>query len=327
MVQHSSSRKKALLEQIQNGMTYALSTEADTDQTMSSSPMLVSIPFPKRGYASRKRTQRSDDRPSKKIRKLENENRKLQRKSEFLRKKISRSSKKKENSSTPNSKTNKLIRRTGINPRDASEIKNILCLPKLYLVRYGKPEKKNSKQSIRSVISGKILRKYMLIHYAARRTNTDRRKLSKGLSKVINPNKSKRGFEPNLYKAVINFYNRHDVLPHSTENATPKKVKQGKPCIQKRVLNDYLSNLHQKFVSEHTNMSCSFTSFTRMRPKNFVLAKFANRRTCPCTQHQSYALKLEMLRKYAGIPANPEAFVKYSYQKISSIMVNIKQQS
>ena len=206
--------------------------------------------------------------------------------------------------------------------------KNSYFLLKLYLVRYGeaRKEKKNSKQSIRSVISGKILRKYKLIHHAARRTNTDWRKLSKGLSKVINPNKSKRGFEPNLYKAVINFYNRDDVLPHSTENATPKKVKQGKPCIQKRVLNDYLSNLHQKFVSEHTNMSCSFTSFTRMRPKNFVLAKFANRRTCPCTQHQSYALKLEMLRKYAGIPANPEAFVKYSDQKISSIIDNIKQQ-
>ena len=126
--------------------------------------------------------------------------------------------------------------------------KNSYFLLKLYLVRYGeaRKEKKNSKQSIRSVISGKILRKYKLIHHAARRTNTDWRKLSKGLSKVINPNKSKRGFEPNLYKAVINFYNRDDVLPHSTENATPKKVKQGKPCIQKRVLNDYLSNLHQK---------------------------------------------------------------------------------
>ena len=35
-VQRSSDRKKALLEQIQNEMSYAsLSTEADTDQTMS----------------------------------------------------------------------------------------------------------------------------------------------------------------------------------------------------------------------------------------------------------------------------------------------------
>ena len=48
-VQRSRDRKKTLLEQIQNEMSYAcLSTEADTDQTMLPSPMIVSIPFPKR---------------------------------------------------------------------------------------------------------------------------------------------------------------------------------------------------------------------------------------------------------------------------------------
>ena len=55
MVQRSHDRKKALLEQILNEVSYASSlTEADTDQTMSPSPMLVSIPFSKRGEASRK---------------------------------------------------------------------------------------------------------------------------------------------------------------------------------------------------------------------------------------------------------------------------------
>ena len=34
-----------------------------------------------------------------------------------------------------------------------------------------------------------------------------------------------------------------------------------------------------------------------------------------------------MLRKYPGIPTNPEAFVKCSDQKISSIIDNIKQQN
>ena len=87
-VQRSRDRKKALLEQIQNEMSYASSsTEADTDQTMSPSPMLVSIPFPKRGKASRKRKRRSDDRLYKKIRKLENEKGKFQRKYESFEKK------------------------------------------------------------------------------------------------------------------------------------------------------------------------------------------------------------------------------------------------
>ena len=193
-------------------------------------------------------------------------------------------------------------------------------------IREAGKEEKNSKQNIRSVISGKILRMYKLIHYAAKRTNTDRRKLSKELSEVINPNISKRGFEPNPYKAVINFYNHDDVSTTLPGKRDASKVKQGKPRIQKRVLKDCLSNLHQKFVSEHTNMWCSFTSFARMRPKNFVPVNFANRRTCLCTQQQNYALKLKMLRKYTGISKNPEAFVKYSDQKISSITDNIKQQ-
>ena len=195
------------------------------------------------------------------------------------------------------------MRRVGINPRDAPEIQKQLLFAETLSseIRKAGNEKKNSKQSIRSVISSKILRKYKLIHYAARRTN---RKLSKGLNKVINPNKSKRGFKPNLYKAVINFYNRDDVSTALPGKRDAKKVKQGKPRIQKRVLINYLSNLHQKFVSEHTNMSCSFTSFARMRSKIFVLANFADMRTCLCTQHQNYALKLKMLRKYKIIPTN-----------------------
>ena len=216
-----------------------------------------------------------------------------------------------------------MIRRARINTRDAPEIKkNSSCLPKLYLVWYGKPEKKNSKQSIRSVISGKILRKYKLIHHAARRTNTDWRKLSKGLSKVINPNKSKRGFEPNLYKAVINFCNRDNVSTALCGKRDTKKVKQGKPRIQKWLLNDYSSNLHQKLVSEHTNMSCSFTSFARMRPKNIVVTNFANRRTCLYKQHQNYALKLKMLRKNKCIPTSPKAFVKIIRNQSPENLVN-----
>ena len=149
--------------------------------------------------------------------------------------------------------------------------------------------------------------------------------ISKVKSKVVNPTKSKRGFELKLYKTVVDFYYRDDVSTAFPGKRDAKKDKQGKPRIQKRVLNDYLSNPHQKFVSEHIHMSCSFTSFTRMRPKNFVLVNFVNRRTCLRTQHQNFALKLKMLKKYAPVPTNPETFVKYSDQKISSITDDIQQ--
>ena len=121
-VRRSRDRKKTLLEQIRNESSYASSTtDGDTDGTLS--PMLLAIPFPKRGEASRKRKRRSDNRLYKKIRKLEN-------------------------------------------------------------------EKKNLK-SIRSVISGKKCQKYKLIRYAATKTNTDRRKLSKVKEQGDKPHKIK----------------------------------------------------------------------------------------------------------------------------------------
>ena len=98
---------------------------------------------------------------------------------------------------------------------------NSSFLAKLYLVRYRKPESRK-KIVNRAFVQWSVARFCGSIHYAARRTNTDQRKLSKGLSKVINPNKSKRGFDLNLYKAVISFYNRYTFLPHSLENVTPK---------------------------------------------------------------------------------------------------------
>ena len=50
----------------------------------------------------------------------------LEEKRVSSKKNLSIFSKKKENSSTPNSKTNKLMRRAGINTRDAPEIKKKL---------------------------------------------------------------------------------------------------------------------------------------------------------------------------------------------------------
>ena len=71
------------------------------------------------------------------------------------------------------------------------KFKNSCILPKLYLVRYGTPESRRkivNKAFVQWSVA-RILRKYKLNDYAWRRTNTDRRKLSKGLNKVINPKK------------------------------------------------------------------------------------------------------------------------------------------
>ena len=105
--------------------------------------MIVSIPFPKRVEASRKRKRRSDDRFYKKIAKLENERKKLKQKYNSLREKIARRSKKKENSSTSNSKTTNMMRAAGIPPEDALDTqKNNYFPQKRYPEKYKKQEKR-----------------------------------------------------------------------------------------------------------------------------------------------------------------------------------------
>lgn len=162
-VQRSRDRKKALLlEQMTSESSYASSTTTDVNTDGTMSPMVVSIPFPKKGEASRKRKRRSDDRLYKKITKLEKERKKLKTKCESLQKKISRSSRRKENAiSTPNTKTNKMLRTAEINSVNAPEIRKQLLFAETLSseIREAGKERKNRKTGIRSMISGKILRK------------------------------------------------------------------------------------------------------------------------------------------------------------------------
>ena len=169
---------------------------------------------------------------TKKIAKLENERRKLKQKCNSLRKKIARRSRKKENSSTLNRKTTNMMRAAGILPEDAPDIKKQLLFAETISreIQEAGKEKKNRKQSIRSMVSGNILNKYRLIRYTATKTNTDQRKLSKVKSKVVNQTKSKRGFEPKLYKTVVDFYYRDDVSIALPGKRDAKKSNKGSPA-------------------------------------------------------------------------------------------------
>ena len=123
---------------------------------------------------------------------------------------------------------------------------------------------------------------------------------------------------------IIGTYNVSTTL-HGKRDT--KKVKRKRKLVEKRVLNNYLHHLYEKFMSENIEIPCSFLTFARMRPNNFVLANFANRKTCLCTQHQNLALKLKMLKKYKPVPTNHEAFAKFTDEKIISILGSINEKS
>ena len=174
--------------------------------------------------------------------------------------------------------------------------------------------------------------------------------MGKETPKVLHVTRNKCGFDPDVYKQVIEFYHRDDVstpLP-GKKDAKSVKVKQRKRVkIQKRTLNDYLSNLFQKLIAEKPFIKLSFATFPRMRPANFMLANFVNRRSCLCTQHQNLALKLKMLKKKnKAVPSHPDVFRKtfqtqeditnifkkcdvkqFSYEQWKKVPVTIKSKS
>jgi hypothetical protein len=54
---------------------------------------------------------------------------------------------------------------------------------------------------------------------------------------------------------------------------------------QKKILNDYTHNLHEKFRMENPEIRVSRATFYNARPKYLLLANFASRRTCLCSRH------------------------------------------
>ena len=162
-VRRSRARKKALIEKIFEDNESCAT--AHTDKNFS--PVMVSLQFPKRGEASRKRKRRSDDRLHKKIAKLRKEKQQLSRKCDSLRKKLTRSSSTAKINYEKLRKTMKMMKNTGINPYNASQTQKQLLFAETISkeIQEAVNEKKNKKENIRTLISGKILKKYTLLQY------------------------------------------------------------------------------------------------------------------------------------------------------------------
>ena len=77
------------------------------------------------------------------------------------------------------------------------------------------------------------------------------------------------------------------------------------------MLNDYLENLHVKFLAENPALQLSYTRFTRMRPKEIILVSYSSRKPRLCEKHQNFSLKLMPLKRMNLInTSNPDVFRK-----------------
>ena len=93
-----------------------------------------------------------------------------------------------------------------------------------------------------------------------------------------------------------------------------KRIEKDGPKIHKRILNDYLSSLYEKFVAEYPEDPLSFSSFCRMQPFNYLLVNFTRRNACLCTRHQNVASELKSLQALKIVEThNPDVLIKSNF--------------
>lgn len=178
----------------------------------------------------------------------------------------------------------------------------------------GKEIKESSKKTkssvITNIIAGKITRRYRMASSLEKLTGINRKfvqKIKGSQNKEMKTNIKRQHDE--LKEGIIKFLERDDncrTLPGKADT-----VGKGNEKVQKKVLTDYVKNLHIKFLSENPNVHISMATFYRARPRHLALANFVSRLSCLCQRHQNMALKLKSLKSLNIInTTNPDQFIR-----------------
>lgn len=154
---------------------------------------------------------------------------------------------------------------------------------------------------VKKIIAGKIVKRYRCRTALMQVTGLDVRHLKN--DKTVELVKFRRNQETRdkVKDKVLEFLMRDDI-----SRCMPGKqdaVKNSGEMKQIRILNDYLRNLHDKFLAENPEIKCSLSLFCKLRPSHVKLTSLISRSTC----HQNMAMKLKCLKLHSvNISANPE---------------------
>ncbi|WAR08577.1 hypothetical protein MAR_018535 [Mya arenaria] len=250
------------------------------------------MPGPSNRGTKKKRQSRALKRTYKRIETLEDQNETLKRKLKTAQKRIERFEQSKgKKATTPRRKTDSLLKCCGIHPEQATENNTIAETP-------------NEIRKLKSIITGKVVKKYRLRKYLQDMTALGRRKL---ISNKRTNTKIMRSRAEKVKRDVFAFLMRGDnsrVMPGKGDTVTVGREKK-----TKRILNDYLQNLHLKIIAEN-EYRISKASFCRHRPKELTLVNFASRNICLCVKHQNISFKLRSLKNMSVTSStSPDIFV------------------
>ena len=281
-------------------------------QDSAGEPLVVRVPNARRN-GPRKRLSKALRKANDKLRKVIAENINVRRKLKTLQRKVQRQDSKKKGPLTPRRTTEKQIKSAGLNKTQAQKIRKQLFLGNVVfheMKESAKDKNKRRKIQLYGTVAGKIVQKYNCITKLSDELDINRKKLSKVIKQGVDVLKARRKrVIAKLQDSVVNFLEREDNC--RMQPGKKDTTKSGTEKVQTRVLTDYMSNLHQKYLSENPESKLSLATFCRIRPKYIHLTGCLSRNVCLCTKHQNVALKLQMMRNEGiDVSKNPEIFIK-----------------
>lgn len=132
---------------------------------------------------------------------------------------------------------------------------------------------KKTKAIISGVLSGKIVKRYRLLSMIKK--NTGLRKRSLYIGSRFTTKQRLPLIRNQLKESVIKFLEREDNSRMMPGKADFKK--HGGEKVQKKYLNDYLGNLHEKYRAENPETKIGKALFCSLRPSYILPASFASR--------------------------------------------------
>jgi hypothetical protein len=244
-----------------------------------SSPIIVKFDFQQRKNVSKRRStalrnaRNENTRIEEELRKKSTLAAKWKKKFLRLKTKESEEARKKpeaenRNIMTPNSKTNLEIRSAGISPKQLpNPIVKQLQFKNCLLEEIKDARKENKTQTdcrfIDRIISGSTIKKYKCSSMLSKALSINRKRLINSLSKRFRKPRQRRLFAMRnlLREKVESFLERDDIsrcMPGKNDS-----IKVGNEKRQTRILNDYLRNVHEKFIIENKDTKISCSSFCK----------------------------------------------------------------
>jgi len=305
-------------------------TRSKCNDDAGSSPLIVKLKLPRRSIGVRKRHSAALRKAYRQLESLRSKTTILMRSNKKIQKRIERMRKKRELQAndtetkecennlsllTPRKKTKLQMQKSGLLGKHFRGLKKRLLMANALI----EDVKSKRRDDLLRKLSCGIIKKYRCVSAFSREVGVSRPRVIRASYQ----RKVRKSIRNQIQTDVLQFLERED---NSITLPGKKDCKKADGEMkQKRILTDYLHNIHGKFLLENPNIKVSKSVFYKMKPAHILYANFSSRKTCLCTKHQNVALKIRCLRGF-GIqaPKNPDIFIK-EFKDNESVLLAIEE--